>query len=240
MELILQVHTCGYGGRAGQVPTRDISQHLASLKEGMDAARGMGAALANVHSGHDSWGVEEGRKYMLEAANIEAASGILLSHETHRKRLMWNPWNFRDLMLALEGEPVKITADISHWVVCCERIFDAEYDPDWPEILGLVARHAALVHARVGYCEGPQVPDPRAPEYAGELEAHEGWWDEILESMLERGVAPALEPEHGPPPYQQCTPSSWDGLPMPLADLYDVNSFVGERQAARYRAAHGG
>mmetsp|Transcript_64036 Transcript_64036/g.202596 ORF Transcript_64036/g.202596 Transcript_64036/m.202596 type:complete len:158 (+) Transcript_64036:482-955(+) len=120
MELILQVHTCGYGGRAGQVPTRDISQHLASLKEGMDAARGMGAALANVHSGHDSWGVEEGRKYMLEAANIEAASGILLSHETHRKRLMWNPWNFRDLMLALEGEPVKITADISHWVVCCE------------------------------------------------------------------------------------------------------------------------
>ena len=42
-------------------------------------------------------------------------------------------------------------------VVVCERIFRAEYDDDWPAILDAVAAQAGLVHARVGYREGPQV-----------------------------------------------------------------------------------
>ena len=38
--------------------------------------------------------------------------------------------------------------------------------------------------------------------------------------MIERGLAPTIEPEHGPYPYLQCTPSTSEGGARPLADLW--------------------
>ena len=47
-------------------------------------------------------------------------------HETHRRRLFWNPFNFRDVLKDQEDlKDIKINLDISHWVVCLERIFDS-------------------------------------------------------------------------------------------------------------------
>ena len=68
---------------------------------------------------------------------------------------------------------MKVNADLSHWVVVGERCYDETYDDDWSEILELVAGRCHLIHARVGYSEGPQVPDPSAKEYASDLEYHE-------------------------------------------------------------------
>jgi hypothetical protein len=39
----------------------------------------------------------------------------------------------------------------------------------------------------------------------------------------------SLTPEHGPPPYQPCAP---DGTP--LADIDEVNVWLGERQRRRF------
>ena len=36
-----------------------------------------------------------------------------------------------------------------------------------------VAQHAHLLHARVAYREGPQVPDPSDAAWANEVAAHE-------------------------------------------------------------------
>jgi hypothetical protein len=96
----------------------------------------------------------------------------------------------------------QVTADLSHWVVVCERVFDCPAhqringsDCDWwPQVLSLVwfcpfdfdcttillfitgtqvAQHAHLLHARVAYREGPQVPDPSDTAWANEVSAHE-------------------------------------------------------------------
>jgi len=86
------------------------------------------------------------------------------------------------LILACErvGVPLKLNADLSHWCAAGERVFD-DNDPEFAEIIGLVAKHAHLVHARVGWAQGPQVPDPRVEAYSAEVAAHESWWDEIRE-----------------------------------------------------------
>ena len=48
-------------------------------------------------------------------------------------------------------------------------------------------------HCRVGYDHGPQVADPRAPEWIPYMEGHERWWDAIWKAQKARGqkVSPA-------------------------------------------------
>ena len=57
---------------------------------------------------------------------------------------------------------------------------NGDVDGWWPEVLGMLRDRVWLIHARVGYEEGPQVPDPAAPEYAGEVKCHMGWWEAIM------------------------------------------------------------
>jgi hypothetical protein len=77
------------------------------------------------------------------------------------------------------------------------------------------------------------VPDPRAPEWRKHLEAHEHFWRTIWRSQLSRGiVSSTLTPEHGPFPYQHVLPHTM----TPTADIYDINTWIGERQRANYAA----
>jgi hypothetical protein len=53
-------------------------------------------------------------------------------------------------------------------------ILDSELD-----CVELVSKHCHYIHARVGYDNGPQVNDPRAPENLSWVENHEKMWDII-------------------------------------------------------------
>ncbi len=80
---------------------------------------------------------------------------------------------------------------------------------------------------------GPQVPDPRAPEWLGHVEAHERYWRTIWRAQKAAGVAsPTLTPEHGPFPYQHVLPHTM----VPTADIFDINTWMGERQLRNYNA----
>ena len=70
-----------------------------------------------------------------------------------------NPWNTQRILRRFPS--LKLTCDYSHWVCVAERLL-----PDCGEILQLSADHCWHLHARVGFEEGPQVPDPRAPEWS--------------------------------------------------------------------------
>jgi hypothetical protein len=78
-------------------------------------------------------------------------------------------------------------------VCVAERVFH-EQDEDWAACMAEFARATKHIHARVGYAQGPQVPDPRAPEYQAALVAHERWWDQIL-GALSRGSGAASAPQ---------------------------------------------
>lgn len=163
-----------------------------------------------LHSGRDSMTHDEGSAYFEAALRAEERLGIPVAHETHRGRILFTPWD--TLYYLRRFEQLKIVADYSHWVNICERLPD-----DQVEALALANRRTAHIHVRIGYEEGPQVPDPAAPEYAPQRAWHEQQWRQILRDHAADPVF-TLTPEYGPPPYLHTLPHTQ----MPVADNWEV------------------
>jgi sugar phosphate isomerase/epimerase len=165
-----------------------------------------------IHSGRDSMTRDEGRAFFEEALRVEQQIGIPVSHETHRGRMLFTPW---DTAFYLNEFPsLKLVADYSHWVNVCERLPN-----DQQATLDLANSRVFHIHCRVGYEEGPQVPDPSAPEYGYLLAWHEKQWKAILSEMEMKGVGVAtVTPEYGPPTYLHTLPHT----NVPVADLWQV------------------
>ena len=186
----------------GYVPSQDVEEHIADFQRQLKVAKRLNPIHVNSHSGHDSWGPMAGKRFLKQAVKAAEEQQLRVSHETHRRRLFWNPWAAAELLRAVPE--ARITADLSHWVCVCERLPSEDTDSEWESILQLVAARTDLIHARVGYGEGPQIPHPGLEEYEFEVKTHFKWWDTIWSSAAARGTSCALvEPEFGPAPYQR-------------------------------------
>ncbi|MEP2774855.1 MAG: sugar phosphate isomerase/epimerase [Luteolibacter sp.] len=225
MEWIAEVSTCTREGVFVPNPGHSAADHLVSLEEGVVRSLEGSPLFVNTMGGYDAWSFEEAMEFHEGVLELEELYEIGISVETHRGRYSHNPWLMRDVLKRLPD--LKITCDFSHWCVVTERlILDEE-----PEILQLAAEHAYHIQPRVGYGQGPQVPDPRAPEYAYAVEAHERWWDVVWESMAERNFTQVtMTPEFGPDGYLQAAPFTQ----APVADLWEVNRWIGHRLKERF------
>lgn len=232
-DQIEQISGAGYDGVEGFISATDLTPAqfgarvassglkliMAGAVDRKDALEPTLKALAEyqpvkigLHSGRDSMTRDEGCAFFEEALRVEQLIGIPVSHETHRGRMFYTPW---DTAYYLRAFPtLKIVADYSHWVNVCERLPD-----DQQFALDLANEHSFHIHARVGYEEGPQVPDPSAPEYASQLEWHERQWQEIVRQRAKAGdEIVTVTPEYGPPTYLHTLPHT----NVPVADLWNV------------------
>lgn len=166
----------------------------------------------NLHSGRDNMSESQASSFFEEALRVEAQIGVQVGHETHRGRILFTPWVTAHYLRRFDA--LRITADYSHWVNVCERL-----PLDESAALALANRRAVHIHGRVGYEEGPQVPDPSAPEYASQRVWHEEQWQEIRRLHHEAN-SPYLTftPEYGPPTYLHTLPHTH----VPVADLWQV------------------
>lgn len=222
---IAEVSTCTPAGFYVPLPGRSVEQHLESLEEGIVLSLEGSPRFINTMAGYDAWSFNDSLRFHTGVVRLQEKHGIIISVETHRGRSTYNPWQARDLLVALPD--LRITCDFSHWCVVSERLVLDEFE----EILALTARHAHHIQPRVGYSQGPQVPDPRAPEYADALAAHERWWTVVWDSIAARGVTKfTMTPEFGPDGYLQHTPFTR----IPAADLWEVNRWIGLRQRERF------
>jgi hypothetical protein len=171
-----------------------------------------GPLKIDLHSGHDYFSHDQGRAYFEAALRLEDDILVPVGHETHRGRMFFSPW---DTAFYLREFPaLRIVADYSHWVNVCERL-----PHDQADALELANQRAIHIHGRVGYEEGPQVPDPAAPEYAAQLAWHETQWQRIRQIHQERGTEVlTFTPEYGPPRYLHTLPYT----DQPVADLWAV------------------
>ncbi len=199
---------------------RSVATHIASLREQIEETLDARPMFINAQSGSDSWTVDEAEEFYHGVAELEEELGCAIAHETHRSRFFGNPWQ---TMRLLERMPsVKLTCDFSHWVCVAERLL-----PDAEDVIMRAAEHALHLHCRVGFEQGPQVSDPRAPEWAHHLAVHERWWRMVWRSQEDRGFAAAtLTPEFGPAPYLAVLPYSQ----RPVADLSAICDWMAERQ----------
>ncbi|WP_027483146.1 sugar phosphate isomerase/epimerase family protein [Deinococcus pimensis] len=203
---------------------RSVDAHLESFTRELDEALRHDPALVNVHAGADSWSEREAEAFFQGALDVARGAPVPVAFETHRGRALFTPWGTRRLVETFPE--LRLTADFSHWVCVCERLLD-----DQDDTLRRVAEQVVHVHARVGFEQGPQVSDPRAPEFDAHLTAHERWWSLVWEAQRARGLARSfLTPEFGPPAYQPVLPYTL----MPVAPLAEICDWMARRQTARF------
>lgn len=152
-----------------------------------------------------------------------SASGLPVVHETHRNKFSFAAHITREYLEAIPD--LKITLDASHWVCVAESFLD-----DQPEAMQLAIERTAHIHARVGYPEGPQVPDPRCPEWQEALNKHLHWWDQVVALKIKEGTRLTITSEFGPFPYMVHMPATG----TPVAIQWEVNSYLMQFLKKRY------
>jgi sugar phosphate isomerase/epimerase len=215
LELIAQQWT---GGSSPQ-------EHAASFEQQYRRAAGLRPLLVNSHTGKDYYSTAENLQVFHRARRLEEELGIPVVHEVHRGRATFSTLSTAAL---LDGLPeLRLAADFSHW--CC--VHESLLQDQQPVLERALARSFHL-HARVGHPEGPQVSDPRAPEWQAALEAHLDWWQKIVDYRRREGAELlTICPEFGPPDYMPTLPYTR----QPVVDLFQVNCHMKELLKQRLR-----
>lgn len=230
MLALLKQHNLGYIAEittAGTyVPDRQatLQQHLNSLDEKLGHSAALNPIFVSCLGGCDAWPEELSVEFFHRAIQLANSYKTKISFETHRSRSLFNPWVTQRIVKQLPE--INLTVDFSHWCVVCERLMDTELD-----VINTIADNVQHIHARVGYEQGPQVPDPRAPEYKYALDAHQHWWEIIWQSQLKRDfTTTTLTPEFGPDGYLHELPFSKE----PVADLWELNQWMGREEKIHF------
>jgi hypothetical protein len=221
LDFIAEITTAG-----SYVPERSATpdDHLRDLEAKLIWVKPLRPRFCNVIAGCDAWSAPVQIDFFARAVELEAKHGVICSFETHRGRSFFNPWITRDVVRAVPQ--LKLTCDFSHWTVVCERLLDSEWDT-----LAELAPHAHHVHGRVGYPQGPQVPHPAAPEYAGCLASHRRIWELLWNAQLANGyTVTTMTPEFGPDGYLHTLPFT----DAPVADLWEINTWMGREERSHF------
>lgn len=196
----------------------DYDAHLESFKTQARAAAGLGAQKAAVHAGADSFGADRGRAFIETCMEIAADEGIEPCFETHRGRILFNPFVCAELLERLPK--LRLTSDLSHWLLVVDRI-----PHDIMDLFELASARSGHLHARVGHEKSPQVTEPADPAWAEHIELFRHWWQISVDAAAARGTPLSITPEFGPPPYMHAEPFSG----RPSADLVAANQWMRER-----------
>lgn len=192
---------------------RDFAAHFAAYEKAVRLAAAERPLYVNTHAGRDFFTMEQNRRILEKGLEIAAATGVKVLCETHRGRCAFSANATHEYMDKIPG--LRLTADLSHWCVVHESLLEG-----YEDTLKLAISRTDHIHARVGHAEGPQVNDPRAPEWAQAVERHLGWWDAIVARQVAEGAKQiTLLTEFGPPHYLPALPYTR----QPVANQWDIN-----------------
>jgi len=217
LKYIAEITTAGT-----YVPERQASlgKHFDSFKRRLDDSMRLDPLFITTLAGCDAWDEAQSVDLFGQIMELAASAGILVSFETHRSRSFFNPWT--TARICRELPELNLTFDFSHWCVVCERLMDTEID-----VIEALAPRAHHIHARVGYDQGPQVPDPRHARYSHELQRHQAWWKMLWLAMVKRAMTSlTMTPEFGPDGYQAIDVNT----DKPVGDLWEINQWMGHQQ----------
>jgi sugar phosphate isomerase/epimerase len=207
----------------------DFQKHLQDFKNALDGAVKFKQKplYINCHSGKDFFSLEQNSKFIEFTIEQADKTGIKIAHETHRGRLCFAAHVTKAF---LEKYPkMRLTLDISHWTNVHESLLG-----DQTDAVNLALSRTVHLHTRVGHEEGPQVNDPRAPEWKDTLKAHLGWWDTVIKNLEKAGEKQfTFLTEFGPPSYLPTLPYT----NVPVADQWDINIHMLKFIKARYAQA---
>ncbi|TLU97894.1 sugar phosphate isomerase/epimerase family protein [Dyadobacter luticola] len=204
----------------------DYATHLDAFKKQINAATSeyqQKPLYVNCHSGRDYFTYEQNRAFIDHTSEVSAKTGIPIYHETHRGRMLFAAHITRNF---IEKNPaLRLTLDISHWCNVHESLLQNQQ-----ETVKLALSRVGHIHSRIGHEEGPQVNDPRAPEWEETVKAHLAWWDAVVEHKVKSGETLTILTEFGPPNYLPTVPFTH----QPLADQWAINVHMMQMLRKRY------
>jgi len=202
---------------------RDYQKHLNQFKTSLDGAVSLKPVYINCHSGRDHFSFEQNRTFIDITTTATERTGIPVYHETHRSRILYAAPIARQYLEKIPS--LRLTLDISHWCNVHESLLE-----DQAETVLMALKKTGHIHARVGHQQGPQVNDPRAPEWKNAVTAHFAWWDKIIEQKREEGKLITFLTEFGPADYMPALPYTR----QPVADQWEINKHMLDTLRVRY------
>lgn len=201
-----------------------IKDYLSSYTHHIKSANEVKPLFINSHTGKDYFSDEDNHKIINHALALAEELDVTILHETHRGRFSFHAVSAQKYLRAHAN--LRLVADFSHWCNVSESLLENQEDNVHNAIL-----RTDHIHARVGYNQGCQVNDPRAPEWSAALEAHLIWWDKIVENKSNSSdQLLTITPEFGPPPYMPVTPFEQ----LPLSSQWDINLWMMNLLKSRY------
>ena len=190
----------------------NYQKHLVQFQTNLSAAASLKPVYINCHSGKDFFSFEQNKTFIDYSTKVSREKNVPIYHETHRGRILYSAPVARTFMEKISE--LRLTLDISHWCNVHES-----YLADQAETINLALSRVDHIHARIGHPEGPQVNDPRAPEWNDALKAHFAWWDVVVEQKKKEGKLITFLTEFGPVDYMPALPYTR----QPVANQWEIN-----------------
>jgi sugar phosphate isomerase/epimerase len=209
---------------------KDPQKHFDQFRQMVDGAadqQHQRPLYINCHSGRDFFSMDDNAMFINYTEKVAASTGITICHESHRSRILFAA---HVAAAYIKKHPsLRLTLDISHWCNVHESLLH-----DQEETVALALERVDHVHARIGHPEGPQVNDPRAPEWEATVKRHLGWWDTVVQHKIRNGSNRlTILTEFGPPDYMPTLPYTR----QPMADQWAINEYMMQMLRKRYQAA---
>jgi len=201
----------------------DVTKHYQQFKDSLESAAQTKPLYINCHSGRDLFSFSDNKKFIDLASEVARQYQLPIYHETHRSRILYSAPVAREFMDKIPD--LRVTLDVSHWCNVHESLLE-----DQSQTMALTIGRTDHIHARIGHAEGPQVNDPRAPEWKRAMEAHLGWWDKIVDAKKREGKRMTILTEFGPVDYMPALPYTR----QPLSNQWEINTFMMDLLRKRY------
>lgn len=178
----------------------------------------------NSQTGKDYFSFEDNADLINISFQVAKETGIPVVHETHRGKFSFALHITRQYLEKIPA--LELCLDISHWCNVAESLLK-----DQQEALDLAFDKTRHIHARVGFAEGPQITDPRLPEWEEPMNFHLSGWDRVYENSRRMNrESLTITPEFGPYPYMLHLPFTR----MPVADQWEINLYMKDLLKSRY------
>jgi sugar phosphate isomerase/epimerase len=203
----------------------DFKKHQIQFQQNLEGAAKAKPVYINCHSGKDFFSFEQNSELITYSNGFSFGSKIPVYHETHRGRALYAAPVTKKFMDF--HKDLRITLDISHWCNVHESYLQGQ-----EETVASTLGRTDHIHARIGHPEGPQVSDPRAPEWADAVKHHFDWWDKVVDTKKKEGKRITFLTEFGPPDYMPTLPYTRQAV----ADQWAINVYMMEVLRKRYSA----
>lgn len=202
----------------------EFSEYKQNFEENLYYIASFKPLFINSQTGKDFYSFEQNLELIHLSQKIEHETGIPIIHETHRGKF---PFSVATTFKFIESIPeIRFAADFSHFCNVSES-----YLQDQRENLHAIIKQSYHIHARVGHPQGPQITDPRLPEWEEAVNYHLHWWDTIIHhhhSLCTDLLT--VTPEFGPAPYMFTLPETKE----PVASQWDINLYMVQLLKNRY------